>query len=49
MIERHGLGAIAKAEELLYNTACIGDRDLASKWLRVVVMLEYTRLRTRPQ
>ena len=49
MIEQHGLGAIAKAEELLFSTASVGNRDLASKWLRVVVMLEYSRTRTRPQ
>ena len=48
MIELHGNRAIAKAEELITINASTGNRDAASKWLRVMVLIECSELRTRP-
>ena len=48
MFDQHGFNAVEKAEAVLYSNASRGNRDLASKWLRVVVLLEYARLKSKP-
>jgi hypothetical protein len=48
MFEQHGLSALDRAEEALHSNASQGNRDLAEKWIRVVVLLEYTRVNARP-
>jgi len=48
MIDLHGTRAVAKAEELIYINASTGDRDAASKWLRVMVLIECSKLRPKP-
>ena len=49
LFDQHGFNALDRAEEVLQSNASQGNRDLAEKWLRVVVLLEYTRLKSRPQ
>ena len=41
MIKLHGARAIREAEELLHYNASLGDRDGASKWMRVMVLIEF--------
>ena len=41
MIKIHGARAIREAEGLLHYNASLGDRDGASKWLRVMTLIEF--------
>ncbi len=41
MIKLHGARAIREAEELLHYNAALGDREGASKWLRIMVLIEF--------
>ncbi len=41
MIKLHGARAIREAEGLLHYNAALGDRDGASKWMRVMVLIEF--------
>src|SRR5689334_14022417 len=45
LFDQHGFNALDRAEEVLQSNASQGNRDLAEKWLRVVVLLEYTRVK----
>jgi len=45
MIEMHGAKAIAKAEQFLHYSAETRSRESASKWLRVMVLIEFSELR----
>jgi len=45
MIEIHGARAISKAEEFLNYSAETRSRESASKWLRVMVLIEFSELR----
>ena len=40
MIDMHGAQAVNKAEEFLYGQAMIGNGTAASKWLRVMTLIE---------
>ena len=42
MIDMHGAQAIHKAEEFLYGQAMIGNGPAASKWLRVMTLIEFS-------
>ena len=44
MIKLHGARAIREAEGLLHYNAALGDREGASKWLRIVVLIEFGEL-----
>jgi hypothetical protein len=41
MIKLHGARAVREAEALLHYNASLGDRDGASKWMRVMVLIEF--------
>jgi hypothetical protein len=41
MIKLHGVRAIREAEALLHYNAALGDREGASKWMRVMVLIEF--------
>jgi hypothetical protein len=45
MIKLHGARAVREAEGLLHYNASMGDRDGASKWLRVMALIEFGELR----
>ncbi|HWU54383.1 MAG TPA: hypothetical protein VN175_02695 [Rhizomicrobium sp.] len=42
MIDMHGAQAIKKAQEFLYGQAMIGNAPAASKWLRVMTLIEFS-------
>ena len=45
MIEMHGARAISEVETFLYRSAHTGDRDAASRWQRVMSVIEFSELR----
>ena len=44
MIELHGAQAISKAEDFVHYSAKTGSRVSASKWLRIMVLIEFPEL-----
>ena len=42
MIDMHGAQAASKAEEFLYGQAIMGNGPGASKWLRVITLIEFS-------
>jgi hypothetical protein len=49
MIEMHGPRAISEAQISLEKYAVMGNRDAASKWLRVMSLIEFAELRAAIQ
>jgi hypothetical protein len=49
MIEIHGARAVSEAQGFLYKSAHLGDRDMASQWLRVMSLIEFSELRAAAQ
>jgi hypothetical protein len=49
MIRIHGARAIREAEALLNYHASLGDRDGASKWLRIMTQIEFGDLENTGQ
>jgi hypothetical protein len=44
MVHIHGAQAITRAEALVHANASVGNASSAAKWLRVMVLIEYSSL-----